>query len=118
MTWPILIGLIAVALAVAFVLYPLVVPRRPSRGVLADELAEQRATIYRQVLELEFDYRMGKLSEADYHELTQALLARASALLAQAEQTNLSLEARLEEEIAAARAALASRQPPSLPVER
>lgn len=85
---------------------PAALRRAPAPSSIVSEVVSE-------VLDLELDFRMGKLSEADYRELTAALPRRASALLGQADAADHDLGAHLEHEIAAARSALASRQPPS-----
>ena len=103
-----LAGTLAVAAALAFVAYPLF--RRsasPAPEVeAADSYAELRAAVYRELLDLEFDHRVGKLSDADFRQLSDACLARAAGLVAAEEQTTEALDARIEREVAAMRAAL------------
>jgi hypothetical protein len=70
----------------------------------SDALARRRAAIYREMLELEFDFKTGKLSESDHRELSQSLLARAAVLLEQEQRSDDDLERSLGREIAAARA--------------
>lgn len=111
-TLPVVLALIASLLAVAFVLYPLLRPARARLGqVQSDKPARQRAAIYREVLDLEFDCKTGKLLETDYREQSQALLARAASLLAQEQFADRDLDIRLEQEIAAARGALSRGDP-------
>ncbi|MBI4492128.1 MAG: hypothetical protein HY690_04985 [Chloroflexi bacterium] len=111
MSFPAVLGLLLAALAIAFVLYPLARPGRPQPGEEPrDELALRRAAIYREVLDLEFDRKLGKLSEADYRTSSAALLQRAAALLEQAAVAEQELDARLEQEIAAARVAVDRRR--------
>lgn len=104
---PVGAAILAVLAAFAYVLLPLVQPSRQRRGRLADNLARQRAALYRQILELEFDFRTGKLAEADFREQSAGLLAEAAHLLERAEDPDRNLDRLLEEEIAAARARLA-----------
>jgi cytochrome c-type biogenesis protein CcmI len=105
---PTILGIVLVAIAAGFALLPLARGTRPaaeSSNALEDT---DRAPIYRQVLELEFDYQLGKLSSEDYHQLSAELLARASELM-RAEQGELSeLDDEIEREIAAARAAFSA----------
>ena len=103
-----LLGTLAVLAALAFVAYPLF--RRsdhaPPSAEAPETFAERRAAIYRELLELEFDHRVGKLSDADFRQLADACLARATALVAAEEQTTEALDARVEREVAAMRAAM------------
>ena len=103
-----LLGGLVVLIALAFVGWPLL---RPPRSVPTGEApvlssAEQRAAIYRELLELELDQRLGKLDEADYRALADALLARAAALLSAEDATIESLDEQIEREIAEHRRAL------------
>lgn len=101
------LGSVLVAAAAAFALLPL------ARGVEADALtsapeAPDRFGLYRQVLELEFDYQLGKLSAADLEQQSSVLLADAGRAL-RAERGSISaLDEEIEREIAAARAAFAA----------
>jgi hypothetical protein len=116
---PALGAVLAALAACVYVLLPLVRPSRRREERRVEELARQRSAIYRQVLDLEFDYRTGKLAEADYREQSAALLAEAARLLALSGGAELDLDARLEQEIAAARASLAgSHEPTSVPTGR
>ncbi len=105
------LGALVVAAALGFVIYPLLRPRLASTpgGPDADRqqtLAERRQAIYREIVDLEFDHRVGKLDEADYRELSDACLARAASLLAEADAEQTLLDERAEREIAAMREAL------------
>jgi hypothetical protein len=118
-----LLGALVVAGALGFVAYPLLRPatgRAPaaSHGPEATDLAARRRAMYEEILELELDYRVGKIDEADYRQLTEACLARAAALLAEADSRQAALEERAEREIAAMREALRSVASPSGPPRR
>ena len=110
MDWlPTLLGVVLVACAAAIALLPLVrgAPQ-PSSTSDSEPVAVDRFDLYRQVLELEFDYQVGKLSREDYQQLSSELLGRAGVSLRE-EQTNLAeLDEEIEREIAAARAAFAA----------
>jgi hypothetical protein len=65
--------------------------------------------LYREILDAELDYRLGKLSEADYQETTAGLLSRAAALIDPDEAAGeAEVAALVEREIAAMRQALRS----------
>jgi hypothetical protein len=109
---PTILGLLLVATAAVFALLPFVRGSQASSDSTSEpllaSLATDRGQLYRQVLELEFDYQVGKLSEADYRELSSSLLAQAGELL-RVERGSLSeLDEEIEREIAAARAAFAA----------
>jgi hypothetical protein len=104
-----LLGALVVTAVLAFVVLPLV--RRPAArtdAATAPALAEQRAAIYRELVELELDQRVGKVTEADFMEQSEALLARAASLISAEDAESAVLDERLEREIAEARAALRS----------
>lgn len=83
MTWLALLGLVVALLALAFVLYPLLRPLPTAEeGQPALDRAELRQSLYRQVLDIELDQRIGKLDAAEARELSAGLLRQAAALLA------------------------------------
>jgi cytochrome c553 len=101
------LGALVVVGVLAFVVLPLV--RRRAAAVTTPatpSLAEQRAEIYRELTELELDQRVGKISERDYREQSEALLARAAALIAAEDAEAATIDERIEREIAEARALL------------
>jgi uncharacterized protein YceH (UPF0502 family) len=106
---PTAIGVLLVGIAAAFALVPF------ARGAGdADEISptlpaqDERMNIYQQVLELELDQELGKLSDEDYRSLSSGLLAQASVLLREERGATAALDDELEQEIAAARAAFAA----------
>ncbi len=90
MTTAQLVAIVVVVLpALAIVLWPLVRARgvkRGGQGVPANhrrlELLEEKASAYRALKELTFDYEAGHLSEDDYRGLSQRYESRAAELLA------------------------------------
>lgn len=105
---PAIIGMLLVAAAAAFALLPLVRGAHQPEVVALATPATERGQLYRQVLELEFDHRLGKLSDEDYRELSAGLLARAGDLLREERGWLGDLDEQIEREIAAARAAFAA----------
>jgi hypothetical protein len=104
---PSILGIALVALAAAFVLLPFARGARleqtvPSLG------STDRMSLYRQILELEFDRDMGKLSQADFEELSAQLLAEAGTALRAERGALTEVDDEIEREIAAARAAFAA----------
>lgn len=109
-----MIDLIYLALViggVVFVGYPLVTGKReePSfspRGPL-DDLSSDKEATYIALKELDFDYRTGKLSEEDYHELREKYRAKAFSLLKVLDERergeDVDMERAIEEEILAVR---------------
>ena len=106
-------GLVVVAV-LAFVVLPLLRggPSHPDTDAEpAPDPARQRAAVYAELLELELDQKVGKIAEADYREVNEALLARAAALISQEDAASTAADAVLEREIAVARAALRRANP-------
>ena len=104
---PSIVGIVLVALAAAFVLLPF------ARGAHAEQTvptfgSTDRLALYRQVLELEFDRDMGKLSQTDFEQLSAELLLEAGAALREERGALSQVDAEIEREIAAARAAFAA----------
>jgi hypothetical protein len=103
-----LLGTLVVVLVLAFVALPLV--RRsdaePAGSAAAPGSTEERAEIYRELVELELDHRVGKVADADFHEQRDGLLARAAALIAVEDAELATTDEQIEREIAATRAAL------------
>jgi cytochrome c-type biogenesis protein CcmI len=105
---PSILGIVLVAAAAAFVLLPF------TRGTHLEQVASStnatadRHAIYRQVLEMEFDRDVGKLSQADYEQLSAELLAQAGEALREERGTLGEVDDEIEREIAAARAAFAA----------
>ena len=108
---PTVLGIALVAAAAAFALVPFARATTPDPLVgPADSGATDRFGLYRQVMELEFDVEVGKLAEADYEQLSRALLAEASQALQEERGSTAELDEEIEREIAAARAAFAAAQ--------
>lgn len=97
-----------VVLAVlAFVVLPLVRGVKAAPGAtVALTTAQERAAIYQELVELELDQRVGKVTEADYREQADVLLARAAALISEEDAQLSAADDQIEREIAAMRAAL------------
>jgi hypothetical protein len=111
------LGAVIVLLALGAVIYPLVRPR-PGYKVLAgidiegeQALEMQRASIYCEIADLQFDHRVGKLAEADFLELRQGLLERAAELLAEDDRRRTALGHLVEREVARVRATGERREP-------
>ena len=80
----------ASALAVYHVIAPLVAERRRRRTVGAATraaLLAEKALALRTIKELEFDRAMGKMSQADFDEMSGRLKARALRVMQQLEET-------------------------------
>lgn len=105
---PTILGIMLVAAAAAFVLLPFARGAHTERTLSADTGSVDRFTIYRQVLELEFDRDMGKLSSADFEHLSTELLAQAGGVMREERGTLGEVDQEIEREIAAARAAFAA----------
>jgi hypothetical protein len=101
---PTVIGIVIVAAAAAYTLLPLARGTRAASPAPEAAVAD-RALIYRQVLEMEFDYQVGKLSAEDFHALSTQLLGQAGELMRDERGGVGELDDEIEREIAAARAA-------------
>lgn len=74
------VGMLVILGVAVFVLEPIVRGSRASLERTGDEMSEAEATRRVRLLALrdaEYDYQMGKLSEADYHDLRAELAAEA-----------------------------------------
>ena len=101
--------LIVAVLAFIYVAEPL---RKPSTTLRADEddelvdLIQRKDVVLRNIKEVEFDYRTGKLSEADYEAYDQRMRQQAIGLIRQIEKRSpevAGLDAELETLIASRR---------------
>ncbi|MBV9168916.1 MAG: hypothetical protein JOZ81_02380 [Chloroflexi bacterium] len=115
---PALLGVALVAAAAAYTLLPFIRGARVATDTPHTSLSTERALLYRQVLELEFDHQVGKLSDEDFRELSADLLAHASDLLREERGSLGELDDEIEREIAAARAAFAAARRPRSPRKR
>ena len=100
-----IIGVLAVVAVFAYMLMP-VVRRRQIEEVEAErwdlgraDLEAQREVIYRELRDLDFDHRAGKLADADYQQLRQQLQRRAAAVLMQLDEINADVEVDLERRV-------------------
>jgi len=101
--------LIAMAVGVvAAILYPLLVgagrDRRVTQGPSEiDALLRRKATLYSNMKDLEFEFRMGKLAEADYSRLHEEDRAEAARILIEIDalEDRNDADAIIEREIAA-----------------
>ena len=105
---PSILGIVLVAAAAAFVLLPFARGAHVESTLASDNPTADRFRLYQRVLELEFDRDVGKLSVADYEQLSAQLLAQAGAALRDERGTLGAVDEEIEREIAAARAAFAA----------
>ena len=110
------LGALVILAVLAFVALPIIRRRQP-RSVAAPAAgpAETRAAIYQELLELELDQKVGKIAEADYRELSEALLMRAASLISDEEEHPAPEDDEVERAIAQARMSL--RQADAPPAE-
>ena len=103
-----LAGAVVVGLVLLFVGWPLL--RQSASASLASpqvaDPAAERAEIYRELVELELDHRIGKVTAVDFRELSDGLLARAAALIAAEDAEAHDADEQVEREIGAMREAL------------
>ena len=76
---------------VAFVISPLLEKRQLAQPLptLLESLDAERQTIIRNMRDLDDDYRLGKIAEADYHFLRLAQVQQGTTILSQIEQLQL-----------------------------
>jgi rubrerythrin len=109
-----LFGLALLILVVLVVSWPLFGRKRPAVRPASrrESLEREREAIVREIRELDFDYRTGKVNDEDYRRLREARVARGAAILrelADLEQgTVLDPEQAIEEQIARLRTVLTS----------
>lgn len=115
---PAVIGILLVASAAIFALLPFLREGHAADAVASESASADRFGLYRQVLELEFDHQLGKLSSADFEQLSSQLLAQAGETLRLERGSLNEIDAEIEREIAAARAAfVAARESVRPPAE-
>src|SRR5713226_2543310 len=88
--------ILVVAITVYFTLsvrpedLPAVEPPSPTR-----HLEERKAAIYENLRDLQFEYRVGKLSDADYQQTKMGLQKELAGVLSQIEQTQPGTAAKI-----------------------
>jgi hypothetical protein len=106
---------VVVVAVLAFVVLPLVRGGTPSPADASAPVvlsaAQERAAIYQELVELELDQRIGKVTADDYREQADALLARAAALISAEDADASAADEQIEREIAAVRAGLHAPDP-------
>lgn len=106
------VGLVLVVIIAYLVGYPLVCAEPELSGVEPEweeeeQLEKQREVVFTTLGEIEFDYQMGKLSQADYEALSREYKRQAVQVLQEEERdvggpsSGVSLEAEVEKEIEA-----------------
>ncbi len=105
LTIGLLIALLLSILAIAAVAWPLL-KKGPAPVLIEDdrftELLHRKEQVLASIKELEFDYRVGKLSEEDYQQYDQRLRRQAIGVMQQIEQMapeSAGLDAMLESDI-------------------
>jgi len=103
----ILLALALLIIVAAFIMRPLVQGHAPSRngGVRAESkrevLLRQRDLIYAAIRELDFDFRLGKVSDEDYRPQRERLVAQGVETLKQLDALPSARAGRVEDEIEA-----------------
>jgi hypothetical protein len=104
---PTIVGVLLVALAAAFALLPFA-RATAKEPIVAEAATADRFALYQQILDAEFDFEVGKLDAEDYQRLSAELLAQAGQALREEQGSVAEVDAEIEREIAAARAAFAA----------
>lgn len=85
-----IVGLFIIAVVALFVAYPLLEPRRSdavrNAGDNRRDLSRQRDILLREIAELDFDHRLGKVTDADYLEQRGEYLDAAAEVLQQLDE--------------------------------
>lgn len=88
-----IIGIILAILTALFVGYPLLQKRRQKVSFAlnhrAQELEARKAEIYAAIRDIDFDYRMGKLSQEDYETLREQYKTEAIGMMKQIDEMQL-----------------------------
>jgi membrane protease subunit (stomatin/prohibitin family) len=103
------IGIILAILTAFFVGYPLLQKRQQKVSFAlnhrAQELEARKAEIYAAIRDIDFDYRMGKLSQEDYEALRDQYKAEAIGMMKQIDQMQLGKSHRGSKELATGKTA-------------
>lgn len=96
-----LIGIL-VTLALVFVAYPLINPRKykyylddllgSSEEKKLFYLQQQRAMVYDNIKDLDFEHEMGKLADADYERLRNGLMEEAEEVVGEIDKAQIARE--------------------------
>ncbi len=79
-------------------------PAIPTTSQFVEEMIEKKSTIYRSILDLDLDLKLGKLSEADHRHMRHSLEREAIEILRKLDRSGLiDSEELIEREIAEAR---------------
>lgn len=104
----ILIGIAMLALAIPFVISPLIGgKRKESQGENPQDLnssGDRHRGLLLALRDLEFDHQIGKITDEDYTDLRATLLVQAGAALEDQEKHEADLDAKLEQAIQMRRA--------------
>lgn len=88
-----IIGIVLAIITAIFVGYPLLQKRQHEVSFAlnhrAQELEARKAEIYAAIRDIDFDYRMGKLSQEDYETLREQYKAEAIGMMKQIDQAQL-----------------------------
>ncbi len=113
-----LAGVTVAAIATIYVLMPLFTEPKGNIEVelLAetelDRLLNRKAVVYTNLKDLEFEYKMGRLGDADYHNLEAGLKTEAAEILRNLDQLGVeeNVDEGIEQAVAARKARLTSGQ--------
>ena len=61
---------------------------RDDKQIAADELLRQKRALFREIKDIELDFQMGKISEADFDELTTSYRDKAMLAMKQLDSLN------------------------------
>lgn len=84
------VGVTIIVLAYVFVVRPKDIPQTAQPSPYA-HLDTRKAAIYENLRDLQFEYRVGKLSDTDYQRTKQELQAELAAVLAEIDQIKVGV---------------------------
>jgi len=97
---PILVAFLLGALALAFVLSPLVEIQRSASLAVPSPVQTEREQMARAALqEIELDYQLGNLAESDYRSLRERYVWRAALAMKSREAREQELDGVIEEQV-------------------
>ena len=89
-----IIGILLTALTMLYISHPLWRKKKLKVSYelnhQAEDLQSRKEAIYAAIRDIEFDYKMGKLSEDDYHELHEQYKGEAIDIMKQVDRVTLS----------------------------
>jgi predicted HTH transcriptional regulator len=97
---PLLVAVVLGLLALAYVLYPLYRPRLAAQEAeRSDQNREKEQNARSALQEVEFDFQLGNLAEADYKDLRERYMQRAVGALKARYEREQQIDEEIEQEL-------------------